>query len=91
MDWRFNERGWARQIEFAAVAAIAIAVACVLIGQTAERYAQNVTSAVAQVDAKPKDAASGETTPVFNAIDYATTGSVKSSTAVLSPCEAQPR
>ncbi|HEY1941865.1 MAG TPA: hypothetical protein VGH40_07040 [Roseiarcus sp.] len=90
MNWRFNERGWVKQIEFTAVAAIAMAVACVLIGQTAERYAAGATQAVAQADAKSQSSASGKSAPVFNAIDYATTGSLKGQTVVLSPCETQP-
>lgn len=91
MDWRFKERGWAKQIEFTAIAAIAMAIACILIGQTAERYAADTTQAIAQADAKSPSAASGKNAPVFNAIDYATTGALKGQTVVLSPCEAQHR
>jgi len=90
MDWRFREQGWAKQIEFTAVAAIAMAVACVLIGQTAERYAASATSAIAEVDTKSNNTVYGKPAPVFNAIDFATTGSLKGQTVVLSPCDTPP-
>ena len=91
MNWRFNQHGWIRQIEFTAAAAIAMALICIAIGQTAERYAADTTAALAQADSKLQSLAPGKNTPVFNAIDYATTGSVKGQTVVLSPCETQPR
>lgn len=86
MDQWFGLRGWLKQIEFTVIAAIAIAAACVMIGQSAERYADSEASAVA--DATPQS--NGKNTPNFNAIDYATTGSVKGQTVVLSPCAGQP-
>jgi hypothetical protein len=86
MKWRFGELGWLKQIEFTAVVAAAIALACVMIGQGAERYAASATSSAgALADAK----AGGGHGPAFNAIDYSTTGAIKGQTVIISPCTIQ--
>lgn len=92
MDWRFGERRWLKHLEFTVVAAIAIAAACVMIGQSAERYAETAADPIAvAADANPAPTRPQDrNAPVFNAIDYATTGSVKGQTVVISPCGAQP-
>jgi hypothetical protein len=88
MNWGFDRLGWIRQLEYTAVAALAIALACVLIGQGAERYAATASPSVAAL----ADPSAGETKaetrslPLFNTIDYATTGSIKGQTVVISPC-----
>jgi hypothetical protein len=88
MNWRFDERGWLKQLEFTAIVAIATALACVMIGETAERYAASSPSdAVAQ--SQPNSQAA-KNAPAFNAIDYATTGSIKGQSVILSPCAAEP-
>jgi UDP-N-acetylmuramoylalanine-D-glutamate ligase len=84
MNWRFDGRGWLKHLEFTAIVAIVTAIACVMIGQSAERYASNAGEAVAQ--SQPAD----KNSPAFNAIDYATTGSIKGRSVVLSPCAAEP-
>ncbi len=88
MNWGFDRLGWIRRLEFTAVAAAAIAFLCVMIGQGAERYAAvTMPTSVALADANGGKA-NGEArrAPIFNAIDYATTGSIKGQTVVISPC-----
>jgi hypothetical protein len=88
MNWRFGELGWLKQIEFTAVVAVAIALACVMIGQGAERFAASATSSeVALADGKAVGG-SGHG-PAFNAIDYSTTGAIKGQTVIISPCTIQ--
>jgi hypothetical protein len=88
MNWGFDRLGWIRRLEFTAVVAAAAAVGCVILGQGAERYA---SIAAPPADALA-DAEAGKTMagtrggPIFNTIDYATTGSIKGQTVVISPC-----
>jgi hypothetical protein len=90
MNWLLGERGWLKHLELTAIGAIALAGLGVMIGQSAERYADNQAQAVAQADAAaPASGSQGRNAPVFNAIDYATTGSVKGQTVLLSPCTGQ--
>jgi hypothetical protein len=88
MNGGYERLGWVRRLEFTAAAAIAIAVACVMIGQGAERYAASEPPPVVAVsdpgDGAPKAVA--HNAPIFNTIDYATTGSIKGQTVVISPC-----
>ena len=44
MNWTFDWFGWIKKLEFTAIAAAAIAIACVMIGQGAERYAAEASS-----------------------------------------------
>ncbi len=91
MNWGFDRLGWIKQLEYTAVAAVAIALACVLIGQGAERYAATASpSMVALVDpSEGETPAKAHSVPLFNTIDYATTGSIKGQTVVISPCTGQ--
>jgi hypothetical protein len=91
MNWGFDARGWLKRFEFTAIAAMAIAGACVMIGQSAERYAESASEPIAVSEANSQTPEpQSKSAPVFNAIDYATTGSVKGQTVVLSPCTGQP-
>ncbi len=86
MSWGF---GRIKQLEFTAVAATAIAITCVMIGQGAERYAASATAPTETALGDPDSEKSGVAShgaPAFNAIDYATTGSIKGQTVVISPC-----
>jgi hypothetical protein len=86
MNWRFGELGWLKQIEFTAVVAAGIALACVMIGQGAERFAASATSSEV---ADAKATSGGNHGPAFNAIDYSTTGAIKGETVIISPCTIQ--
>ena len=72
-----------RIVGFAATAAVVISVACVLIGEGAAQYVGLNTGAGGQFAAN--DAAK-TARPNFNTIDFATTGSIKGQTIVISPC-----
>jgi len=91
MNWGFDRLRWIKQLEFTAIVAVAIALACVMIGQGAERYAASASpSLVALVDPSAGETkAATHGVPIFNTIDYATTGSIKGQTVVISPCESQ--
>ena len=84
IDWL----GWLKRLEFTAVAALAIAGLCLLIGQSAERYRRcdhGLRRSPGGARVGNRGAIRGER---FNAIDYATTGSIKGGTVVLaSPCK----
>ena len=68
---------WMR-LEFVAAAALAISLTCLFVGQAAERFADQATPSPLEV-AKLK--------PHFNAIDYATTSSIKGGGVVIGPCD----
>ena len=87
MNWRSDEHSWLRRLEFPAIGAVAIAIISLMIGQSAERYADTENQAGAQSDAIADS--SDKSAPAFNAIDYTTTGSIKGQTVVLSPCNGQ--
>jgi hypothetical protein len=91
MNWGFDRLGWIKRLEFPAVAALAVAILCVLIGQAAERYASGAsTSLIALFDPSAAETkAESRASPIFNTIDYATTGSIKGRSIVISPCAAQ--
>ena len=90
MNWRSNERNWLKRLEFPAIGAAAIAIVSIMLGQSAERYADTETEVAAQGDATaPSPDSSDKNAPTFNAIDYTTTGSIKGQTVVLSPCGGQ--
>jgi hypothetical protein len=67
-----------KRLEFAGVTAFAVALGCFFIGQTAQQYAAQMT---------PPVAVAAKAAPKFNAIDYATTGSVKGGVVVIGPCD----
>ena len=67
-----------RRLEFAGVTAFAVALSCLFIGQAAQDYAAKVS---------PPPTQTAKARPRFNAIDYATTGSVKSGVVVIGPCD----
>ena len=67
-----------RRLEFAGVTAFAVALSCFFIGQAAEQFAAQMT---------PPTTVVAKAAPKFNAIDYATTGSVKGGVVVIGPCD----
>jgi hypothetical protein len=72
-----------RMVGFAAVGAVVISLVCVLIGEGAAQYVGLDSTAGGQFAADdPAKAAR----PNFNTIDFATTGSIKGQTIVISPC-----
>lgn len=79
IDWL----GWLKRLEFAAVGAMAIVGLCLMIGESAERYADASTASAARLAAR---AAPGSR---FNDIDYSATGTIKSQIPAASPCKAQ--
>jgi hypothetical protein len=70
-------------VGFAATAAVVISVACVLIGEGAAQYVGLNSGAGGQIAA---DDPAKTARPNFNTIDFATTGSIKGQTIVISPC-----
>ena len=66
-----------RRLEFAGVVAATATLLCLFIGQAAQQYAAQLT---------PPAAESAKIQPRFNAIEYATTASIKSGTVVIGPC-----
>jgi len=90
MNWGSELRGWFKHIEITAIVATVIAVASLMLGQSAERYAETESQMVAQAGATEQTAGSHDKhAPGFNAIDYGTTGSIKGQTVVLSRCTGQ--
>jgi hypothetical protein len=83
---------WIKNLEFPTVAAIVAALACLTIGQGAERFAANLSPStdppVEAADAGTRPAPGP--TPSFGAVDYATTAALKGGTVALSPCGAPP-
>ena len=66
IDWL----GWLKRLEFTTVAALAIAGLCLMIGQSAERYADATTASAARLaareapaDGHPRRASTGSTIP----------------------------
>ena len=72
-----------RRLEFAGVTAVAVALSCLFIGQAAEQYAEVISP--------PASSQVAKAAPNFNAIDYATTGAVKSGMVVIGPCDLKGR
>jgi hypothetical protein len=69
--------GW-RRLEMVSLAAFGLAMVCLFIGESAEQFASQYGPSTAPVAlSKPK----------FNAIDYAETGSTKSATVIIGPCD----
>ena len=82
VDWA----GWLRRMEFTAIGAIALAGLSLMLGQGAQQYAEaNAPSAVRLAGGETQAQAAAR----LNVIDYATTGSIKGRTVLLSPCKAQ--
>ena len=70
-----------KTLGFAAAWAGGLALFCILVGEAAQMVADASSPGGAQVVmAEPKK-------PIFNAIDFATTGAVKGQTVVLAPCQ----
>jgi hypothetical protein len=82
MDEEVETRARRRRLEFAGVAALAISVACLFVGQSVELFADRITTPPIETAKAP---------PHFNAIDYATTATIKGGTVVIGPCDTQPR
>jgi hypothetical protein len=91
MNWNLGRFAWIKHLETTTVVAVAIAGACVMIGQGAERYAASgastLTAFLAPGSAVSKADSHG--LPLFNTIDYATTGSIKGQSVVITPCGRQ--
>ncbi len=66
-------------------------IVCVMIGQGAERYAGGglVVAGRALRSGAGETKAETRAAPVFNTIDYATTGSINGQTVVIAPCASQ--
>ena len=92
MNWRFDRLARTKNLEFAAVVAAAAAIAGVVIGQGAERFAASappsLTALFGATDAGAQ--AASRRAPIFNAVDYATTASLKGQTVVIAPCAGHP-
>ncbi len=82
MDEEVETRARRRRLEFAGAAALAISVACLFVGQSVELFADRITTPPVETAKAP---------PHFNAIDYATTATIKGGTVVIGPCDTQPR
>jgi sugar phosphate permease len=81
MEMDFETPTAPRMVGFAAIGAVVISVVCVLIGEGAAQYVGlNPATEVAADDAAKT------ARPNFNTIDFATTGSIKGQTIVISPC-----
>jgi hypothetical protein len=76
---------WLKRLEFATVGSLAIAGLCLMIGQSAERYADAKTAAVA-LQAAREASADGRSAAHFSGIDYSATGSIKQPVGAASPC-----
>jgi hypothetical protein len=72
-----NRPTW-RRLELVSVSAFAVTLGCLFLGQAAQRYAMQLQTPAPQV---------AKTKPVFNAIDYATTGAIKNATVIIGPCD----
>jgi hypothetical protein len=83
MEMDFETPRAPRMVGFAAAGAVVISVACVLIGQGAAQYVGLNPADGRQLAA---DDAANTARPNFNTIDFATTGSIKGQTIVISPC-----
>jgi hypothetical protein len=77
---------WLKRLEFATIGALAIASLCLMIGESAERYADATTAAAARMAARaaPADGGSGAR---FKGIDYSATGSIKGQVGAATPCK----
>ena len=82
IDWL----GWLKRLEFATVGALAIAGLCLMIGQSAERYADATAAESARLAAR--DAlANRQTIARFDGIDYSATGALKGRIQAAAPCK----
>jgi hypothetical protein len=82
MDEEPETRARRRRLEFAGIAALAISLACLFVGQSVEQFADRIAAPQVEIAKAP---------PHFNAIDYATTATIKGGTVVIGPCDTQPR
>jgi hypothetical protein len=91
MNWGFDRLGWMKRLEFPAIAALAVAIVSVLIGQAAERYADGASTSLIALfgPGAGETKAESRAAPLFNTIDYATTGSVHGRSVVIGPCAIQ--
>ena len=80
----FDWLGWLRRLEFTAVAAMAIAGICLVVGERAQQFAEANAPRVVRLAGETD----GQAANRLNVIDYATTGSIKGRTVLLSPCKA---
>jgi hypothetical protein len=71
-----------RRLEFVGVVAASVTLLCLFVGQEAQQYAAQF--------AQPEVAAA-KMQPRFNAIDYATTASIKGGVVVIGPCDTRDR
>ena len=83
MEMDFETPRAPRIVGFAAIAAVVISVTCVLIGESAAQFVGLTPGSGGQFAAAE---AAKTARPNFNTIDFATTGSIKGQTIVISPC-----
>ena len=77
-----------RVVGFAATWAAVISVSCLLIGEGAAQFSSlNAPTNGGQI---ASDSPTKTARPNFNTIDFATTGSIKGQTIVISPCTGEP-
>ena len=82
IDWL----GWLKRLEFTTVTALTIAGLCLMIGQSAERFADATTASAARLAAR-ESATAAQSAASAHAIDYSTTGAIKAQVAPASPCK----
>jgi hypothetical protein len=75
-----------KRLEFATVGALAIAALCLMIGQSAERYADATTAAAERLAAREAQTG-GQSAAHFAGVDYSATGSIKGPVNAASPCK----
>ncbi len=66
------------RLEFVGGMALAITLICVLLGQAAQRFADQQA---------PLPIETAKLKSHFNAIDYATTSSIKNGVVIITPCD----
>jgi hypothetical protein len=71
-----------RRLEFVGVVAASLMLLGLLVGQEAQQYAARFVQ---------PDVAAAKLQPRFNAIDYATTATIKGGTVVIGPCDTRDR
>jgi len=91
MNLGFDRPGRIKRLEVTAVAALALAMVAMMLGQGAERYAAGAApSQLALSDPNGGETKAGTLgSPIFNTLDYATTGAIKGRSVVVSPCTIQ--
>jgi hypothetical protein len=66
------------RLEFVGAMALGVTLLCVLVGQTAQRFADQEA---------PLPIETAKLKPHFNTVDYATTASIKNGVVIITPCD----